>query len=162
MPPWTSAGKVSLTVLKDVGRSQQRALGHGGSMLPETHPALSEPPRPPAVCGEGERSVNGYCRGGSGSDCRVTGAKPQRGPSERADTLLQDTSRHDGEKWLALAPSVQGEGGTGSRAQRYACAQHRRCRYSACYFICAFYSIIYKTHDQKHEQMNTVISKGEM
>lgn len=87
-----------MTVLKDVGRSQQRTLGHGGSMLPETHPALSEPPRPSAVGGEGERSVDDCHRSGSGSDCQVTGGKPQGGPDERADTLLQDTGRHDGEK----------------------------------------------------------------
>lgn len=66
-------------------------------MLQETHPALPEPPRPPAVYGEGERSVDGCCRGGSGSDCQVGRGKPQRGPGERADALLQDTSRHDGE-----------------------------------------------------------------
>lgn len=93
-------------------------------MLTETHPALPEPPRPPAVCGEGERSVKGCWRDSSGSDSQVPGAKPQRGPGERADTLLQDTSRHDGEK-LLVAPGVQGEEETGSRAPVYACVMHK-------------------------------------
>lgn len=41
--------------------------------------------------------MDGGWRGDSGSDCRVTGGEPQRGPGQRADTLLQDTGRHDGE-----------------------------------------------------------------
>lgn len=93
-------------------------------MLPETHPALPEPPRPPGVYSEGETSVKGCWRSGSGSDSQVAGAKPQRGPGERADTLLQDTGRHDGEK-LLLTPGVQGEEETGSRAPLYACADHK-------------------------------------
>lgn len=38
--------------------------------------------------------MDGDCRGDSRSEREVDRAKPQRGPAERADTLLQDTGRH--------------------------------------------------------------------
>lgn len=121
-------------------------------MLPETHPSLSDPPRPPAVCGEGERSVDGCCRGGSGSYCQTTGGKPQRGPGKRADTLLQDTGRHDGEKWLE-APSVQHEEETGQEL-RCTHAQNLGCAFiihffMIFYFIYAVYNVSYQTDNQK-------------
>jgi len=45
----TVADRISLTVLKDISRSKLRAVGHDY--------VLAEPPRPPAVCGEGQRSL---------------------------------------------------------------------------------------------------------
>jgi len=83
-------------------------------MLLETHRAESEPPRPPAVRGEGDGSVRGRRRGRRRGR-QVGGGEPQRGPGERADALLQDTSRHDGRR-----RSVQSEeenwGGQGLRS----------------------------------------------
>lgn len=124
-----SAGRAGPAALKDIGRSQ--LLGRGGSMLAETHPALAEPPRPPAVCCEGKRSVDGRRRGGSGSHDEVTGAKPQRGPSEGADTLLQDTSRHDG-----VCGSCQRARRRRSGTPRDACAKCKLCVYF-------FYLLVY-------------------
>lgn len=98
----TLSDYVSLAHLKGVGRSQQRTLGRDSSMLPETHPALCQPSRPPTVWGEGEGSVQGCWWGDSGSDSHAARAKPQRGPGDRADTLLQNTSRHDGRTYWLL------------------------------------------------------------
>ena len=51
----TVADCISLTVLKDLGRSKLHAVGHG--YVKGTHSAQAEPPRPPAVYGKGKRSL---------------------------------------------------------------------------------------------------------
>ena len=59
-------------------------------MLPETYPVHT--PRPPVGRVEGEGSVERSCRDHRGSEGQGAGGEPQR-----ADTVLQDTGRHDRE-----------------------------------------------------------------